>query len=157
MSIPSPPPELTKLNYFVGKWTWDSDIRPTPTSQAGKLTMTERNQWMEGGFFLVLRSEFSIAGVGEGIGTAFMGYDRAKNAYTYDEFNSMGTRQHSTGALHADTWTWVGEERTDTGLRNTRLTMKALSPKLFTFCFEQSSDGREWTIVMVGKASKQEP
>lgn len=42
------PPELKKLEYFAGNWTWEGDMKPGPMSPGGKLSMTERNQWMVG-------------------------------------------------------------------------------------------------------------
>jgi hypothetical protein len=148
-----PGPELKKLEYFVGAWIWEGDIKPTPMSPGGKLTMIERNQWMDGGFFLIMHSEFKSP-MGSGSGTAYMGYDTGREVYTYDEFNSTGEAQHSTGTVDGDTWTWNGEQHLGGKTTKTRFTMKILLPKSYAFKFEMSPDGRNWSTVMDGKATK---
>src|SRR5271166_7202399 len=104
-----PPAELKRVEYFAGTWISEGDMKPGPMGPGGKMTMIEHNQWMDGGFFLTMRSEFEIAAVGSGTGMAFMGYDSEKRVYTYDEFNSMGEAEHSTGEVDGDTWTWTRE------------------------------------------------
>lgn len=72
MDMPKPAPELNKLDYFVGTWTADGDIKPGPMGSGGQFTGTNRVQWMDGGFFLVTHSEFSGA-MGKGTETSYMG------------------------------------------------------------------------------------
>ena len=98
--------------------------------------MIERNHWMDGGFFLTLHSEFQIAAMGNGSGTAYMGYDTHKKAYTYDEFNGMGEAQHSTGTVDGDTRTWNGERHLRGNTTKTRFVIKTLSAPSYTFKFE---------------------
>jgi len=148
------PPELSKVEYFAGTWTWEGDIKPSPTSSGGKLTMIERNEWMDGRFFLTMHSEFK-GPMGSGSGMAYMGYDTSRKVYTYDEFNSTGEAQHSTGTVDGDIWTWNGEQHIGGNTSKTRLTMKRLSPTTYTFKFEMSSDGNNWSTVMDGKATKE--
>jgi hypothetical protein len=148
------PPELEKLDYFAGTWTWDGNIKPSPMSPGGKMTMTEHNQWMDGGFFLTMQSEFKSP-MGSGSGTAYMGYDANKKVYTYDEFNSTGEAQHSTGTVDGDTWTWNGEQHLGGNTTRTRLIQKILSPTTYAVTFEMSSDGSNWSTVMDGKATKE--
>ncbi len=107
MSMPTPAPELKKLDFLVGTWNDEGEMKASPMGPGGKMTMTEKNEWMPGGFFLVLHSTFNSA-MGSGSGMAVMGYDQEAKQYTYDEFNSMGERTHSTGSLDGDTWTWTG-------------------------------------------------
>jgi len=149
------PPELEKLNYFIGTWRSEGEVASGPASPGGKLIMTERNEWMEGRFFLTLRSEFS-GPTGSGTGIAYIGYDAARNVYTYDEFNSMGEVQRSIGTLNGSDWTWAGEQHLGTNITKTRFVMKPLAPFLYAFRFETSADGNSWVTVMNGKAVKEE-
>jgi hypothetical protein len=154
MPTPKPAPELKKLEYLVGKWTTKGHMKPGPMGPGGKLTMTEHNKWMKGGFFLTMRSKFSSAALGRGSGMAFMGYDTGRKVYTYDEFNSMGEFQHSTGTVEGRTWTWIGEQRLGGNSTKTRVIVITLSPTSYTFKFEISPDGKNWSTVMDGKATK---
>jgi hypothetical protein len=152
---PNPAPELKQVEYFVGTWFSEGDRKPGPMGPGGKMTMTEHNQWMEGGFFLTMRSEFNIAGLGGGSGMAYMGFDIDEKVYTYDEFNSMGEAEHSTGSVDGDTWTWTREQHLGGNTMKSRVIMKTLSPTSYTFKLETSPDGNKWSTVMDGKATKE--
>lgn len=153
MPTPKPGPELKKLEYFVGTWNLSGDTKPGPMGPGGKMTMTEHNQWMEGGFFVVSHSTYKSA-MGNGSGISFMGYKSDEKAYSYDEFNSTGEAVHSKGNLEGDTWTWAGEEKMGGQSMKGRFTMKIISPTAYTFKFEMSMDGSTWNTVMDGKAAK---
>ncbi len=155
VQMPKPAPELRKLEYFAGNWTWEGDMKPGPMGPGGKMIMTEDNKWMDGGFFLTMQSEFKSPAMGSGSGMAYMGYDAGNKVYTYDEFNSMGESQHSTGTVDGDTWTWIGEQHLGGHTMKTRFIMKALSATSYTFQFEMSPDGSNWSTVMDGKATKE--
>src|SRR5271157_3517550 len=87
MTMPKPGPEHKKLDYFTGNWTCDSDLKPGPMGPGGKMTSTDDSKWMDGGFFVVLHSQFSGA-MGNGNSIALLGYDADEKKYTYNEFNS---------------------------------------------------------------------
>jgi Protein of unknown function (DUF1579) len=151
---PTPAPELKKLDYFVGKWKMDGESKPGPMGPGGKMTMTEENAWMDGNFFLVTHSKFEAPGMGSGVASSYMGYKPDQKVYTYDEFNSMGEAEHSTGTLDGDTWTWTSDENMGGKNMKGRFTMKITSPTSYTFKFEMSPDGSTWTTVMDGTATK---
>jgi Protein of unknown function (DUF1579) len=151
--MPSPAPELKKLDFLVGTWNDQGDMKASPMGPGGKMTMTEKNDWMPGGFFLTLHTNFTSE-MGSGSGMAFMGYDADNKQYTYDEFNSMGERSHSTGSLDGDTWTWLGDQKMGSQTMKGRFTMKVLSPSSYSFKYEMSQDGTTWNTVMDGKSTK---
>jgi len=151
---PTPAPELKKLDYFVGKWKMDGEAKPGPMGPGGKMTMTQENAWMDGNFFVVGHSKFEAPGMGSGVATSYTGYKPDEKVYTYDEFNSMGEAEHSTGTLDGDTWTWLGEQKMGPQSMKGRFTMKIASPTSYTFKFEMSQDGSAWTTVMDGTATK---
>lgn len=152
--------ELKKLDYFAGTWRLEGEVKENPMSPGGKLIETDHNEWMEGGFFLVVRSEFTISNEKKATGVAYLGYDPDKRVYTYDEFNSMGEAIHSRGALDGDTWIWNGERKdgerkTDARMVKTRWVVKIHTTDAYDFKFETSTDGAYWQTIVEGKASKQ--
>ena len=151
---PTPAPELKKLDYLVGKWKLDGELKPGPMGPGGKMTMTEEDAWMDGNFFLVAHSRFDGAGMGSGTAISFMGYNPDQKTYTYDEFNSMGEAEHSTGTIDGDTWTWIGDQKMGAQTMKGRYTMKILTPTSYAFKFEMSADGATWTPVMDGTATR---
>ncbi len=152
MNMPKPGPEHKKLDYFTGNWTCDSDMKPGPMGPGGKMTMTDDSKWMDGGFFVVIHSQFKSASMGNGNGISFLGYDAGEKKYTYNEFNSDGEAIVSKGTVDGDAWTWMGDMKEPAG--KGRFSEKILSPTSYSFKFEVSSDGTNWTPVMDGKCTK---
>jgi len=150
---PKPAPELKNLDYFTGTWHLSGDMKASPFGPAGKFTGTEHNEWMEGGFFLVSRSEESMP-AGKAKGLAIFGYDNDGKAYTYQAFNSMGEAEHARGALEGNIWTWTNEQKMGDKLMRGRFTVKTISPTAYEFKFEMAPEGGDWSTVMEGKATK---
>ena len=151
---PLPPaPELKKLDYFVGTWTMDSDVKPGPMGPGGKSGGTVKNEWMDGDYFLVGHTTFNGL-MGSGTETAYMGYDSAKKAYTYDAFSSMGMHESATANVDGDKWTWLFDENMGGMTMKGRFIMKIVSPTSYTYTFELSPDGSSWNLFMEGKATK---
>ena len=152
--VQKPGPELKKLDYFTGTWTSEGDSKPGPMGPGGKMTMNQEAKWMDGGFFVVIRSEYKSASMGDGSGTGYLGYDPQDKVYTYDEFNSQGEAVHAKGTVDGDTWTWNSDMKMGAQTMKGRFTEKILSPTAYTFKFEMSADGTKWDTVMDGKATK---
>jgi hypothetical protein len=151
MDIPKPGSELKKLDYFVGHWTSEGDVKASPMGPGGKFTTDEHSEWMDGGYFVVIHSKFSGGGMPSGTGTAYMGYDPQEKVYTYDEFNSMGEANHSKGTVDGDNWTWTSDVKMGPQTMKGRFSMKMMPPNVYTYKFEISPDGTNWTLVMDGK------
>ncbi len=151
---PQPAPELKNVGYFVGNWALEGDIKPGPAGPGGKMIMHDRCEWLTPESFLVCHSDFSGI-MGSGSGFSVMGYNSSDKAYTYDEYTSLGATEHSTGAFEGDTWTWMGEEKMGGQVIKGRFTVKILSPASYSFKYEMSPDGTNWTNAMEGKASKE--
>ena len=153
MEMPKPGPELKKLDVFAGNWTLDGDLKPGPMGPGGKMTETQKCEWMDGAFFLVCHADFK-SGMGNGTSISVMGYSAEDKAYSYREFNSWGEAENSVGALDSDTWTWTSDEKMNGATVKGRFTMKMTSATSYNFSFEMSQDGTKWTLAMDGKATK---
>jgi hypothetical protein len=149
-----PGPEHKKLDYFTGNWTAEGDMKPGPMGPGGKVTASEDSKWMDGGYFVVIHSAFKGGATGDVTGTAYLGYDPQEKVYTYDEFNSMGEVVHAKGTLEGDTWTWTNEMKMGPQTMKGRFTEKIVSPTSYTYKFEVSPDGTNWSLVMDGKQTK---
>jgi hypothetical protein len=153
MEMPKPGPELKKLDYFLGNWTMEGNMKPGPMGPGGKWSGTEHDEWMQGGYFLVSHSDYKGAPT-SGVGLAIMGYDTNDKVYTYDAFNSMGEAEHSKGTLTGDTWTWTSDEKMGSETMKGRFTLKMTSSTTYDMKFEMSMDGTTWSTVMEGKGTK---
>jgi hypothetical protein len=153
MELPKPGPELKKLDMFAGSWTLDGDMKPGPMGPGGKMTESEKCEWMEGGFFVVCHASFKSS-MGDGSGITVMGYSTDDKAYTYREFNSWGEFTDSKGSVDGDTWTWANDEKMGGVTMKGRFIMKIISPTSYNFSYEMSQDGTKWAMVMDGKATK---
>ena len=150
---PKPSPEVKKLDVLAGSWTVEGDIKPSPMGPGGKMTESEKCEWMEGGYFLVCHVDFKSS-MGNGYGMGVMGYSKDDKAYTYHEFNSWGEAMDSKGAMDGDTWTWTSDEKVDGKMMKGRFVMKITSATSYDFTYETSPDGTKWTMAVDGKATK---
>lgn len=139
---PKPAPELKKLDYFVGTWSAEGEIKPGPFGAGGKFTGINLVRWIDNGFFLVTQSEFNGA-LGEGTETAYMGYDSSEKIYTYDSFHSLGEADHAKGNVDGDTWTWLSETSVLPTALKGRLTLQFLSARRWGPSFALHADGRK--------------
>lgn len=153
MDMPKPGPEHKKLEVFAGTWTLDGDIKPGPWGTGGKLTETEKCDWMDGNFFIICHADAKTT-MGDATAMSFMGYSTDDKTYTYREFNSVGEYMEAKGATDGDTWTWSGDDKMNGATIKTKFTMKLTSPTAYSFTYETSPDGTKWTVVMDGKATK---
>jgi len=153
MEAPKPGPEHKKLDVLAGSWTLEGDMKPSPMGPGGKISENEKCEWMEGSFFLICHVDFKSS-MGDGSGMSILGYSAEDKAYTYREYNSWGESMESKGSVDGDTWTWTSDEKMNGKPMKSRFTMKMTSPTSYTFSFEMSQDGTNWTLLMDGKATK---
>lgn len=152
MPVPKPASELNKLEFLVGTWTTDGDMKPGPMGPGGKMMSEDDVHWMDGKFYLVMTSKFKGA-LGTGSSLAVFGYDPEQKVYTYSDF-SMGQNGHSVGTVDGDTWTWNSDENMGGQSFKGRFTMVVLSPTAYSYKYEMSPDGKDWKVVMDGKSTK---
>ncbi len=153
MQVPTPGPEVKKLDYFAGSWILTGDLKASAMGPAGTMTENEKCEWMEGNFYLVCHSDFK-GSMGSGTGLSILGYSASDKSYTYREFNSWGEFDDSHGSVDADKWTWNSDENFNGTPMKGRFTMEITSPTTYNFAFDVSQDGTKWTTIMNGKATK---
>jgi hypothetical protein len=151
--MPTPGSEQQRLKYFVGKWNYEFTMKASPYGPAGKLTGTDQNEMMSGGFFLVSRSS-GKGTFGALKGLAIFGYDSDDSVYTYYSVNNWGEKEMSTGTVDGDTWTWNADSKMGGKTVKTRFTIKEVSKTSYTMKFDAASDDGEWQTIMEGKATK---
>lgn len=154
------PPEMPKvgaeqknLGYFVGNWKLSGDLKAGPMGPGGKFTGSEHNEWLAGGFYLVSHSQGTSA-MGHEIGLAIFGYDSQKKVYTYDAYNNMGEAEHATGTFDGKVWTWSSELAMAGKTMKTHFILTEGTPTSYTYKFETSEDGSNWTTMMDGTGAK---
>lgn len=85
---------------------------------------------------------------------AVMGYNAEDKMYTYDGFDNAGMHDVSKGTVQGDTWSWNNETKMQGKVMKGRFTIKEVSPTVYTYKFEYSADGSNWTTAVKGKATK---
>ena len=151
----TPGPEHKRLGYFVGRWTTEGEMKPSPMGAGGKISSTDDCAWFEGGFAVVCHSEGKTP-MGPSKSIAIMGYSTEEKTYTYygvDNSNmSMTTVPH--GTVEGDTWTYTDESQMGGQKVKSRVTIKELSPTAYTFMLEiQGPDGK-WAPMIEAKSTK---
>jgi hypothetical protein len=154
---PAPGPEHKKLDYFVGKWTTESELKPSPFGPGGKMTGRDSCEWFAGGFHLVCRAE-GKGPMGEVKGLSLLGYSGEEKAYTYMGIDNMGMGSTARGTLAGGVWTWNGEDKMGGKVIKSRYVITQQSKDAYTFKWDMSQDGgKTWTPVMEGKETRAAP
>ena len=152
--MPKPGPEHKKLEAFVGTWTFEGEMKPGPMGPGGKMTGTDRVQWLPGNFFVERRFEGKGPG-GEMKGVEILGYDSGKKVYTYNFFDSMGITGLGTMTVSGNTWTVSGTSSMGATVFHDRCTLGfGGGMNTLTITCEVSPDGKTWTPSFEGKATK---
>jgi hypothetical protein len=126
--LPKHGAEHEKLAYFLGKWVYEEDVKPTAYSRSGKYVYTESCEWFAGEFAIVCHS-YNQNGTPRAL--SIMGYDLREKTYTYFQTHSNGESGFSRGTIEGDTWTWTDDSKITHG-RFTEKTVNRTWPPTHT-------------------------
>ena len=149
---PKPTPDHKKLEYYIGKWTLESDVKASPFGPAGKNTGTEEVELGPGGFFVIFHDD--IKGPAPMKATGILGYDGGAKYYTYYGVDSSGNVNVGKGNVAGNAWTWNTEGKVGGKVVKGRATINITSPSSYTFKFEIADDKGAFTTIEEGKAMK---
>jgi Protein of unknown function (DUF1579) len=150
-----PGPEHARLGYFVGKWTGEGEMKPGPMGPGGKMTSSDDCQWFEGNYSVICNSTAKTP-TGESKSIGILGYSAEEKVYTYYGVDSSPMTMASVpkGTIQGNTWTYNDEGTMGGKKMKTRVTIKELSPKEYSFRMEiQGPDGK-WMPMMESKNTK---
>ena len=150
---PKPGPEHKKLEYFLGKWTVEGEIKANEFVPAGKTVSTETCTLGPGGFYVESRAE------GGQLPTrlAIMAYDSHAKVYTSYYANSVGLVGTATGLVNGNTWTWMEEDKVFGKAAKGRTTITILSASQYTSKYEMLDANGRYVTLTEGTATKVAP
>ena len=147
---PKPGPEHKKLEYFVGKWTVESEIKANEfVPPAGKTVGTETGTPGPGGFYVESRAEGQF-----GTRLGIIAYDSHAKVYTSYYASSVGLVGNATGTVNGNTWTWMVEDKYAGKAIKGRTTITMLSPTEYTSKYEMADGKGGYTTILESKATK---
>ena len=147
---PKPGPEHKKLEYFVGEWTVESEIKANEFVPAGKTVSTETCTLGPGGFYVESRAE----GGQFPTRLAIIAYDSHAKVYASYYANSGGLVGTATGTVNGNTWTWMVEDKFAGNVIKGRTTITMSSPTQYTIKYEMADEKGGYTTIVEGKATK---
>ncbi len=104
-AVPQPGPEVQKLDYFVGEWTFEGENKASAFGPAGKFSGTETCEWFTGRFQVMCRSA-ATGPTGKVLALSVYAYDPEAKEYTLYAIDSSGFNVLAHGTSNGDTWTW---------------------------------------------------
>jgi hypothetical protein len=146
---PKPGPEHKKLEYFLGKWTVEGEIKANEFVRGGKTVTTETCTLGPGGFYVECRNEGQLP-----TRLGIMAYDSHAKVYTSYYANSVGLVGTATGSVNGNTWTWTVEDKFAGKAIKGRTTITTLSPTQYTIKYETADEKGGYTTIVEGKATK---
>jgi hypothetical protein len=150
---PKPSPEHKKLEYFVGTWKTEGEIKPNEFLPAGKIVTTETYTLGPGGFYVVVDRPEGQMPRTQGI----MAYDTHAKVYTSFYVNSAGLVGTGIGTLSGDTWTTMVEDKVSGIAVRGRTTITIKSPSQFVIKYEMADESGRYTTLVEGTATKVAP
>jgi len=153
--MPAPGPELKKLDYFVGTWKSESEMKPPGSTSPGmKMSGVDHIEWMSGDFFLVVRST-EASQMLQAQATGYMGYSPDEKFYTMDIFNSLGDAEHSKGTVEGDVWTFTSTRKMGDQSMKDRYTMTVTSPNSYSYKLEIApAQSADYSTIAQGKKTR---
>ena len=148
---PKPGPEYKKLEYLLGKWTAEGEIKANEFGRGGKNVSTETCTLGPGGFYVECHNEGQL-----GTRLAIIAYDSHAKVYTsYYAWSSFGLVGVGTGTVEGNTWTWMVEDKFAGKAVKGRTTITMLSPTEQTSKYEMADGKGGYTTLVEGKATKE--
>jgi hypothetical protein len=150
---PKPGPEHKKLEYFLGTWKTEGEVKANPYMPAGKSVSTATFTLGPGGFFVEWRGE------GEKYPTTYgiMAYDSQAKVYTQFYASSAGLVGGGTATVDGNTWTWTLEDKWFGQAFKGRTTVTAKSASQFTVKYEYLDPNGSYVTISEGTATKVAP
>ena len=149
---PKPGPEHKKLEYFLGTWKMEDEIKPNEYVPAGKGVTTTTITLGPGGFSVESRAEGQIPRT-DGI----IAYDSHAKVYTEFYASSVGMVGTGTGTLNGNTWTWMVEDKWLGETVKGRTTITMLSASQYTRKYEMLDANGRYVTILEGTATKVAP
>ena len=146
---PKPGPEHKKLEYFLGKWTVESEIKANEYVPAGKGVATITCTLEPGGFYIESLTEGQTPRT-----FGIIAYDSHAKAYTSYYASSVGLVGVGTGTVNGNTWTWMVEDKFAGKAVKGRTTTTMFSPTEYTSKYEMADGKGGYTTIVEGKATK---
>jgi hypothetical protein len=151
-----PGPEHQRLAYFVGKWKAEGEVKPGPMGPGGKITSNDSCEWYQGHYSVICRSDGSTP-MGPSTSIGILGYNTEEKVYTYYAVDNSGMNMATVpkGTVQGDTWTYTDESLMGGQKVKSRVTIKELSPKSYSFRMDVQGQDGKWVTAMESKNTKQ--
>ena len=150
---PTPGPEHKRLEYFLGTWKIEYELKPNGYMPAGKGVITQTNTLGPGGFSVEIRAEGANYPRTDGI----IAYDSHANVYTEFYASSAGLVGTCTGTVDGNTWTWMVEDKWLGKAVKGRTTITMLSASQYTSKYEMLDANGRYVTILEGTATKVAP
>lgn len=147
--LPKPGPEHKRLEYFLGTWKVETEIKANEYVPAGKGITTQTNTLGPGGFSVESRWEGQIPRT-DGI----IAYDSHEKVYTELYVSSIGLVGTATGTVNGNTWTWMIEDKWFGKAVKGRTTITILSASRYTVKYEMLDANGRYVTISEGTATK---
>jgi hypothetical protein len=150
---PKPGAEHKKLEYFVGTWRVEGEIKPNDYMPAGKNVSTLTYTLGPGGFFVEWRGEGEKYPTTRGI----MAYDSQAKLYTQFYASNSGLVGGGTATVDGSTWTWTLEDKWFGQAFKGRTTLAVKSASQFTTKYEYLDPNGTYVTIAEGTATRVAP
>ena len=121
----------------------------------GKMKSTDTCEWFEGQYSVICRFDGN-GPMGASKGMGILGYSTEEKVYTYYAVDNTNMAMASVpkGTVRGDTWTYTDESTYGSTKVKSRVTIKELSPRSYTFRMEVQGQDGKWMPMVESKNTK---
>ena len=141
------------MEYFVGTWKTEGEIKANEFVPAGKSVTTETYTLGPGGFYLEVDRPQGRIPRTQGISA----YDSHAKVYTTFYANSAGLVGTGTGTVNGNTWTWMIEDTFAGKAIKGRTTITIKSASQFSIKYEMADRNGRYITITEGTSTKVAP
>lgn len=142
---PTPSQQHKKLGFWIGTWKIEGEGMETPLWPAGKYYATMKAEWFQGGFHVILRTQWSGA-MGDYSELGILGYDSGFDKYYQYAIDEFGSGLAFYGTVKENVWTYMADTKVEEKQVKFRHTVVDESPGVITWKSELSIDGGPWIL-----------
>jgi len=151
MENPQPGAGHRMLEKFIGDWTGDEMLHPSPWDpKGGPASGKISNTWELDGFFVIQDYEGTRDGKIGYRGHGVFGFDAMNSQHTMHWFDGMGGASEYRGGFEGDVLTLSSRN----AMGFSRAIFNFGEPGEYSFKMEYSEDGQQWSPFMEGSYTK---
>ena len=152
-AVQGPSQQQLAMGFFAGPWKLTGTSKISPSSPAAPYNATATGEWIPGNFFMQITYK-THGPLGDVHMVRMMEFNPANNAYTYNEYNSLGEHVVAVGSIEGKKWIFQTTKKLNGVTTTGRYTITFVSKDSYSFNSQLQKPGGGWVTITEGTATR---